>query len=744
MYKTRYQAEYNDYVQRYGRDWKLSVSPFNSNMIMNFKYEGILGDSKTFTLGANATNIIDIEVYFPDGNENSFKGTTLEPILELRTEVLIENVLTEVWQEVPLGKFIVSEVSRQNTSTILLTAVDKMSHDNYGNKIYESNISFPTNTISLLRDVAGRMSCSIENENDVPNFPIKEKKKINGKPLRKVLSYIACLYGGFVKINRKGNIEFFKTYDTGIKYDTNGGIKKITEGEPIMSISGIKCQISPTEFIQVGTISETETIEIINYDMTKENLNSIFDYYKGKKYYSVIYDGMINPALDPGDIITVSNMQGVDKKIMNQCISWTFTGGPQGEYQCDYNLEDEEWDTQEDRMDELQDYIDEINDNMESMNELENKSDYLESAIEQLQNESVKQEEVSELNDRIYFLENRIAILENQILKCINCNYVNGSSSEIIPTKISGLEDKTIKVGNEIALTAVLSPSDSNKSVAWSVGDSSVIKIVTAGVVCRIKGLKKGTSTLTCASNKADMVSQTVTITVKDDSLDIKGLILLDCGSPRTLTIDGENRLLDKSTFGGNSWTSPDRSYLNSKGLGDLCTEFWGKGVVYKFPSNLLPNSDSTTKHYLEVMVSVKYTQNNGGTFVMNYANEDMTKEQYSLDVVTGFLYGGGYRLFNKYGGGTLWVNSTSGYLTRYNSSLSPGSNFTIFRLEFQEHMVNAYPSDIGIFIGCTCNYTENSKDKDGNKIVDGRQSSLYSCVDSVIESLVITYRILD
>ena len=322
MYKTRYQAEYNDYVQRYGRDWKLSVSPFNSKMIMNFKYEGILGDSKTFTLGANATNIIDIEVYFPDGNENSFKGTTLEPILELRTEVLIENVLTEVWQEVPLGKFIVSEVSRQNTSTISLTAVDKMSHDNYGNKIYECNLSFPTNTISLLRDVAGRMSCSIENENDVPNFPIKEKKKINGKPLRKVLSYIACLYGGFVKINRKGNIEFFKTYDTGIKYDTNGGIKKITEGEPIMSISGIKCQISPKEFIQAGTISETETIEIINYDMTKENLISIFDYYKGKKYYSVIYDGMINPALDPGDIITVSNMQGVDKKIMKNISSY--------------------------------------------------------------------------------------------------------------------------------------------------------------------------------------------------------------------------------------------------------------------------------------------------------------------------------------------------------------------------------------------------------------------------------------
>lgn len=734
MYTNQYPTEYKDFVKRPGRDWKLFIPPFSTNYIMNFKFESVLGDSKTFSIGANSTSFVDIEVYHPDNNEDMFKNTTLEPKLQLRTEVMINNVLTEVWQDVPLGKFIVDEISRQNTSNISIRAVDKMSHDNYGNKVYNCQLNFPISIKNVLNDVAGYMSCNIENINDIPNINLKEKKKINGKTLRQVLSYIATLYGGFVKINRKGNIEFFKINDTGISYDTNGGIKKITEGEPIMEINGIKCQISPNEFITVGSVNETNTVEMINYDMTKESLSSIFDEYKGSRYYSLVYDGMIDPAIEVGDLLTVTNMQGNDKKILNQTISWEFMGGPQGEYQCDYNLEDADWDTAEDqneRLDELETDLEDTKDNYDDRLEL------LEKQIENITGGSDSGIDPSDIDNRLSNIESRLATLEQQIQKCINCDYVNGSgSSSIIPSGISGLADITIKKGYSRTVTAAISPSNADKTVTWSINDSSIASITPSGVACTIKGIKKGQTTVTCTSKKASMVSSTFKVTVTDDNM-LENTNLLDCGNPRELTFDGSN-LISISSSDSNSWQYCSNEYLDTIDTELKNTALFTanriKGLFYKIDtSNFNHNANDYNIYTVNITVKCNYIWNNG------------TTNQVSAEPNIGIGCHNVY-IFNKCEDSYTTEYSGRIKLNKVSSSIS-GNNITQqFRLELCGAFMNYYNTpNIYIFIGCVnSNNGVRYKDSTGSIISDTNVSPTYVCVNSQFSSLNISHNIIN
>ncbi len=210
--------------------------------------------------------------------------------------------------------------------------IDDIEKTDYTTKFtaYDNMIKFETPYFSSLGDkptlkqVVNELSkiTGIEFIGSLPNYTVS---KLEGFTCREVLSYVASICGGNAVITRDGKFTIKTLSEIKKSIDGNNYFDYKRE-EVKYKIGKISCQIDENNILSKGSAG-TDSMELgfENPWVTESILNDIYNKLKSVEYlgYSMKWQGDL--SLDPYDIITVTDIKNVIRKIpiLSQKISYT-------------------------------------------------------------------------------------------------------------------------------------------------------------------------------------------------------------------------------------------------------------------------------------------------------------------------------------------------------------------------------------------------------------------------------------
>ena len=210
--------------------------------------------------------------------------------------------------------------------------IDDIEKTDYTTKFtaYDNMIKFETPYFSSLGDkptlkqVVNELSkiTGIEFIGSLPNYTVS---KLEGFTCREVLSYVASICGGNAVITRDGKFTIKSLSEIKKSIDGNNYFDYKRE-EVKYKIGKISCQIDENNILYKGSTG-TDSIELgfENPWVTETILNDVYNKLNGLSYlgYSMKWQGDL--SLDPYDIVTVTDIKNVIRKIpiLSQKISYT-------------------------------------------------------------------------------------------------------------------------------------------------------------------------------------------------------------------------------------------------------------------------------------------------------------------------------------------------------------------------------------------------------------------------------------
>ena len=327
---------YKDYVEKNIRNFRLRVKlgtkELTSSDISAIKINSDLFSSDSFTIGSVIAETLELTLF----TDTVFKTDDIDyleeyviskkepivPYIALRTEVEINGVMEEVWQEVCLGAFYINPdgINEDGLGIMSIRASSLFTHPDYSSKTLEaasSNSTIKRNLYKIIENVR-----VIDNHNN-PNFTLKntdlpdieisdESGNVIGKSVREVINYISILYGGYARTtyeNGRVYLEFVRLTQTNYAYDESSYVNLTRGGAGSgLNITQIKCrtgnEVNPTIHSGSGNAT-TNTVHLECPDMTQEQLNLILAKYKGHIFRPTTTKIFGNPLLEVGDITTV-------------------------------------------------------------------------------------------------------------------------------------------------------------------------------------------------------------------------------------------------------------------------------------------------------------------------------------------------------------------------------------------------------------------------------------------------------
>jgi hypothetical protein len=210
------------------------------------------------------------------------------------------------FEYVSMGHFIVEEASKDN-NLIKLTGYDKMI---YFEKPYVSNLTYPATLLQILQEICTQAGVQLENTSFLnSDYSVNEMPNLENATLRLAVEHISELACSFACINRADKLELKALRNTNISINADNYYSmKLSEYEygPIKVIS-----INPEN---IFALNPTQHL--------KDNmLNAV----KGFTFKPFTTSWQGNPLTSPGDIISVSDKNGVIYKsfIANQKFSFS-------------------------------------------------------------------------------------------------------------------------------------------------------------------------------------------------------------------------------------------------------------------------------------------------------------------------------------------------------------------------------------------------------------------------------------
>lgn len=210
--------------------------------------------------------------------------------------------------------------------------IDDIEKTDYTTKFtsYDNMIKFETPYFSSLGDkptlkqVVNELSkiTGIEFIGSLPNYTVS---KLEGFTCREVLSYVASICGGNAVITRDGKFTIKSLSEIKKSIDGNNYFYYKRE-EVKYKIGKISCQIDENNILYKGSTG-TDSMELgfENPWVTETILNDVYNKLNGLSYlgYSMKWQGDL--SLDPYDIVTVTDIKNVIRKIpiLSQKISYT-------------------------------------------------------------------------------------------------------------------------------------------------------------------------------------------------------------------------------------------------------------------------------------------------------------------------------------------------------------------------------------------------------------------------------------
>ena len=210
--------------------------------------------------------------------------------------------------------------------------IDDIDKTDYTTQItsYDNMIKFETPYFSSLGDkptlkqVVNELS-QITGVEFIGSLPDYNVSKLEGFTCREVLSYVASICGGNAFITRDGKFTIKSLSEVEKSIDGNNYFD-YTREEVKYKVGQVSCQVDENNILSKGSTG-TDSMELgfENPWVTETILTEIYNKLKGIEYlgYSMKWQGDI--SLDPYDIITVTDIKNVARKIpiLSQKISYT-------------------------------------------------------------------------------------------------------------------------------------------------------------------------------------------------------------------------------------------------------------------------------------------------------------------------------------------------------------------------------------------------------------------------------------
>lgn len=212
--------------------------------------------------------------------------------------------------------------------------IDDIEKTDYTTKFtaYDNMIKFETPYFSSLGDkptlqqVVNELSnkTGVEFTGSLPAYTVK---KLDSFSCREVLSYVASICGGNAVITRDGKFTI-KTLGEVEKSIDGNNYFNYTREEVKYKVGKISCQVDENNILSKGSIG-TDSMELgfENQWVTETIITEIYNKLNGLSYlgYSMKWQGDL--SLDPYDIITVTDVKNVVRKIPILSQKLSYTGG---------------------------------------------------------------------------------------------------------------------------------------------------------------------------------------------------------------------------------------------------------------------------------------------------------------------------------------------------------------------------------------------------------------------------------
>lgn len=284
------------------------------------------------TIGNNIyTNedLVNLTLEYTQPQEGFAIGNTISQSLDLTLLNRGDIIYSTSQIKVELGLKIGSTIEYILMGIFNIDDIDKT---DYTTKItaYDNMIKFETDYFSELGDkptlkqVVNELSnkTGVEFTGSIPDYNVS---KLECFTCREVLSYVASICGGNAFITRDGKFTIKSLSEVEKSIDGNNYFD-YTREEVKYKVGQVSCQVDENNILSKGSTG-TDSMELgfENSWVTETILTEIYNKLKSVEYlgYSMKWQGDI--SLDPYDIITVTDIKNVVRKIpiLSQKISYT-------------------------------------------------------------------------------------------------------------------------------------------------------------------------------------------------------------------------------------------------------------------------------------------------------------------------------------------------------------------------------------------------------------------------------------
>lgn len=293
--------------------------------VRNISFSHLLSDSEYLQLGSIASKKVEIELNDLDGTLKSMK-------LSAKYFNLFYIFAGE---KVPIGKFRVDgNPDKSEKNVVKITAFDRLY---YADTKYYCMLGDSYTAKDLMLDALSQCEIEIADEellNSI-NFDIKQTYVPENLTCRQVISMCAEIAGCMAVMTRDdklnfiaitNNMEVSGMLDIGNCYD-------MTFAETDFIVDGLRYYEGEDSYLKAGNgkkriICLSSSNFLVNQKVL-DNLYNIMNGLSFRPFKCPRYDG--DPSVDAGDVLTVSDIKGVNTyKVMPLIVTWKFNGGLQG------------------------------------------------------------------------------------------------------------------------------------------------------------------------------------------------------------------------------------------------------------------------------------------------------------------------------------------------------------------------------------------------------------------------------
>lgn len=294
--------------------------------ILSMEFSGGIQPGDTFELGSAVSQSVKLSLVT---KQPITEGDIIKPRIALWVERNRDGTIIHEWEWVPMGVFYIDELEESEYDRITITAYDAM---------IQTETLFTGKGYATLRDVATQITSQtgIAFADTIPATRVTALQE-DVYSVRQVAGFIASMMGGCMVINRDGKFKVIRPLGKSVCTIDGENYFENKPDKYSFTIGKISCIVTQTDSesgestdttLESGTLGAGEKeIQFENPWMTQTVLNSIFEDYEGFTYIGYSIDVQGNPAIDPGDLVTLSNVHSVQYDLYALSYTYTYNGG---------------------------------------------------------------------------------------------------------------------------------------------------------------------------------------------------------------------------------------------------------------------------------------------------------------------------------------------------------------------------------------------------------------------------------